>query len=256
VDPKNRYFIKSFVHEFRAQPKTPGARRIEKLESRVSERIPCSFSCVRDGFTFRDSFTEDRETMEDSLEDEILYQTYISHMNKFTFILPFIPQRLPTLNYALRILRLYLLKPEVFIVTFVSIVLIVYLQTANNLWGRPVIARLQNGLSKSPFSCSQILGKTIKSSNDSSWCTVGEKAAVFAIQGRRPHMEDRFVLAENFGDSGVSLFAVFDGHGGEVCSNHFYVTLRSCNNFISFFSSLLILPPIECPTAFKQKSWK
>ncbi|CAB3373634.1 Hypothetical predicted protein [Cloeon dipterum] len=157
--------------------------------------------------------------MEDSLEDEILYQTYISHMNKFTFILPFIPQRLPTLNYALRILRLYLLKPEVFFVTLISIVLLVYLQTANNLWGRPVIARLQNGLSRSTFSCPQLLSKTIKSSNDSSWCTVGQKAAVFAIQGRRPHMEDRFVLAEDFGDSGISLFAVFDGHGGELAAN-------------------------------------
>jgi protein phosphatase 1L len=195
----------------------------------VSERIPpCSLLFLLcpglpRACGFRDILgKEARETMEDSLEDEILYQTYISHMNKFTFILPFVPQRLPTLNYALRILRLYLLKPEVFIVTFVSIVLLVYLQTANNLWGRPVIARLQNGLSKSTYSCTrQLLGKTIKSSSsDSSWCTVGEKAAVFAIQGRRPHMEDRFVLAENFGESGVSLFAVFDGHGGEVFLAH------------------------------------
>jgi hypothetical protein len=184
--------------------------------------------------------------MEDSLEDEILYQTYISHMNKFTFILPFIPQRLPTLNYAFRILRLYLLKPEVFIVTFVSIVLLVYLQTANNLWGRPVIARLQNGLSKSTFSCPQLLGKTIKSSNDSSWCTVGENAAVFAIQGRRPHMEDRFVLAENFGDSGVSMFAVFDGHGGEVCysqiSLFIFNTITLLDNNIIYLSKLCNFP--------------
>lgn len=195
--------------------------------SRV-QAVSVAFSCVRNHPEFRDYSTEDRQTMEDSLEDEILYQTYISHMNKFTFILPFIPQRLPTLNYAFRILRLYLLKPEVFIVTFVSIVLLVYLQTANNLWGRPVIARLQNGLSKSTFSCPQLLGKTIKSSNDSSWCTVGEKAAVFAIQGRRPHMEDRFVLAENFGNSGVSLFAVFDGHGGEVRN----VSLIAASNYL------------------------
>ncbi|XP_059480770.1 protein phosphatase 1L [Neocloeon triangulifer] len=157
--------------------------------------------------------------MEDSLEDEILYQTYMVHMNKFAFVLPLLPQRLPTLNYALRLLRLYLLKPEVFVVTLVSVVLIVYLQTANNLWARPVIARLQNGLAKSNLSCPRLgPGKTIRG-NDSSWCSEGQKAAVFAIQGRRPHMEDRFVLAENFEESGVSFFAVFDGHGGDFAAN-------------------------------------
>lgn len=31
-------------------------------------------------------------------------------------------------------------------------------------------------------------------------------------------MEDRFVVHEDMNDTGVSLFAVFDGHGGEVSS--------------------------------------
>jgi protein phosphatase 1L len=29
-------------------------------------------------------------------------------------------------------------------------------------------------------------------------------------------MEDRFVVNNNINETGVSLFAIFDGHGGEV----------------------------------------
>ena len=53
--------------------------------------------------------------------------------------------------------------------------------------------------------------------NLSSWKLKQEYAAVYAVQGHRPSMEDRFVLNEEIGDTGVALFAIFDGHGGEVC---------------------------------------
>ena len=33
-------------------------------------------------------------------------------------------------------------------------------------------------------------------------------------------MEDRFVINDNINNTGVSLFAVFDGHGGEVRNNY------------------------------------
>ncbi len=42
-------------------------------------------------------------------------------------------------------------------------------------------------------------------------------AACFAVQGRRPKMEDRFTLVEHLAkDTPLQLFAVYDGHGGEV----------------------------------------
>lgn len=41
-------------------------------------------------------------------------------------------------------------------------------------------------------------------------------AACFALQGRRPKMEDRFTLIEKLGTTPLHLFAVYDGHGGEV----------------------------------------
>lgn len=51
--------------------------------------------------------------------------------------------------------------------------------------------------------------------DEKSWETVGKSAAVFAIQGRRKKMEDRFIVRETT-DVGVSIFAIFDGHSGEV----------------------------------------
>lgn len=42
------------------------------------------------------------------------------------------------------------------------------------------------------------------------------QAACYAIQGRRPRMEDRFTLVEKLAGTPLHLFAVYDGHGGEV----------------------------------------
>jgi Serine/threonine protein phosphatase len=50
-----------------------------------------------------------------------------------------------------------------------------------------------------------------------SWESQKGNVAAYALQGRRSKMEDRFVINENIDDTGVSLIAVFDGHGGEVC---------------------------------------
>lgn len=43
-----------------------------------------------------------------------------------------------------------------------------------------------------------------------------EQSACFALQGRRPKMEDRFTLVEKLGGTQLHLFAIYDGHGGEV----------------------------------------
>lgn len=34
------------------------------------------------------------------------------------------------------------------------------------------------------------------------------------------HMEDRFIINENINSTGISLFAIFDGHGGEFAANY------------------------------------
>ena len=49
-----------------------------------------------------------------------------------------------------------------------------------------------------------------------SWETKKGNAAVYAIQGRRPHMEDRFNIVYDLEHTQSSIYGIFDGHGGEV----------------------------------------
>ena len=51
-----------------------------------------------------------------------------------------------------------------------------------------------------------------------SWELRKGNVGVYAIQGRRPHMEDRFNVVNDLEHTNTSIYGIFDGHGGEVCS--------------------------------------
>lgn len=53
------------------------------------------------------------------------------------------------------------------------------------------------------------------SSKKLDWEFKGDYTAAYSIQGHRANQEDRFVI-HDIDNTGVSLFAVFDGHGGQV----------------------------------------
>lgn len=55
--------------------------------------------------------------------------------------------------------------------------------------------------------------------SQSSWDFKDKNVAVYSIKGRRPHMEDRFKVHSGGNGSKMSLFGIFDGHGGEVSIN-------------------------------------
>lgn len=55
------------------------------------------------------------------------------------------------------------------------------------------------------------------------WELQKDLAAAYALQGRRPHMEDRFNIVSDIEQTGISLFGIFDGHGGEVNIASFHV---------------------------------
>jgi len=48
-----------------------------------------------------------------------------------------------------------------------------------------------------------------------SWELRKDTIAVYSIQGRRPHMEDRF-NAVDLDQINASIYGVYDGHGGQV----------------------------------------
>ena len=49
-----------------------------------------------------------------------------------------------------------------------------------------------------------------------SWELRKGNVGVYAIQGRRPHMEDRFNVVNDLEHTNTSIYGIFDGHGGEV----------------------------------------
>ncbi|GFT07475.1 protein phosphatase 1L [Nephila pilipes] len=50
------------------------------------------------------------------------------------------------------------------------------------------------------------------------WELIEENCCVYAIKGRRPKMEDRFSVTKDK-ESGISLYGIFDGHGGEFAAD-------------------------------------
>lgn len=49
------------------------------------------------------------------------------------------------------------------------------------------------------------------------WEFKSHNVAVYSIQGRRDHMEDRFeVITDLVNKTHPSIFGIFDGHGGEA----------------------------------------
>lgn len=132
--------------------------------------------------------------MEDELDDKIIYQTYVSHMKLLSraawgLHLNASPAHL------WRLLRLYALKPEVVFIGTVIFVVFVYLQAAD-AWSRNLIGRLQCTLGRAGTRTkAQKLSffRTAEEVEKASWEMKVGPVAAYAVQGRRPRMEDRCV---------------------------------------------------------------
>jgi protein phosphatase 1L len=157
--------------------------------------------------------------MEDELEDRILYQTYLSHMkilSKLAVGFPF------SSSHMWRILRLYVLKPEILLFSALLVVLVVYLHSVE-VWSRNLLSKLHFSLGASvPSKIQRLQCFAPTDEGNVSWELKTDNVSVYAVQGRRQKMEDRFVVDENIDGCGVSLYAVFDGHGGEVCPRFYF----------------------------------
>lgn len=155
--------------------------------------------------------------MEDELEDRVLHQTYISFLKIFSRVSNSIAFDTPV-SYLWKMVRLYLLRSEVLVFTLAIIIFLMYLQTIG-LWSRTLLSRLSQAMS--PISAVQRMKLMEGSESDKqSWELKGSLSAAYAIKGRRMHMEDKFIINENINNTGISLFAIFDGHGGEFAANY------------------------------------
>lgn len=161
--------------------------------------------------------------MEDELDDKVIYQTYVSHMKIMSRIAWSVPLKLSHITFTSqiwRLLKMYVLKPEFIIFGTLVILILVYMQAVDE-WSRNLLGRLQFTINR-PGAKTKAERLSLFSSSDvekSCWQMKVGAVAAYAVQGRRPKMEDRFVINDNINNTGVALFAVFDGHGGEFAAN-------------------------------------
>lgn len=157
--------------------------------------------------------------MEDALEDKVLYQTYLIHIKLFSKVVVDLSLNMSMFNYFWRLCRIYLLKPEVLLFTLITILIYTYLHTTT---GGSI--NFLNGLRQTLSFSKRMQVSKYEIFNSSevekhSWQMKEGPIAVYAVKGRRPHMEDRFSMNVNINDTGTLLVAVFDGHGGEFAAN-------------------------------------
>lgn len=170
--------------------------------------------------------------MDDELEDEVYYQTLISHLRLLSRFVT-VSKNNAMLNHLVRSLRFYLWKPETVAVALAVVVLLIFRQSYE-VWYTNFLGRLLPAASKKlrlgdAFATGHRanLFMNIAGGGDwkgKTWELERQRANVYAIQGRRPRMEDRFsVLVDE--DTGIALYGIFDGHGGESAAEFVEKTL-------------------------------
>ena len=92
---------------------------------------------------------------------------------------------------------------------------------------------------KNNYQVSELQNDDVKPYWHFSYRNVG----VYAIQGRRAEMEDRFNVVVELQQSNTSLYGIFDGHGGQVfliTSMCQYIIILSLYLFVFFNFSIFI----------------
>lgn len=121
----------------------------------------------------------------------------------------------------------------------------------SEVWSRGFIGKISNSFGFSKGSRSGKLALLTSAAEKHSWEDKRGHSAVYAVQGRRPRMEDRFVIDENINDTGISMFAIFDGHGGEYAADFAKTVLvRNLNLKLTQSSHLASGKPVEQLSAF------
>lgn len=156
--------------------------------------------------------------MDDELEDLYfveLFQSSMKVLSRVSLTNPFSGSAM-YLNYFWRIIKMYLFKPEMLLATLILFIFLFFLHSADE-WGRNFMAHLKSGFGLKRPAFGGVRITTSAAAERESWEKKFESAAVYAVMGRRPSMEDRFVL-EQISGTDVNFFAVFDGHGGSMAA--------------------------------------
>lgn len=156
--------------------------------------------------------------MDDKIENKIIYQVYSTHMKLLTSKLTSAKNKLNSSQNMWKYVQFYAAKPEVL---FFLALLICLLLFSGNIFHSTngFLKKMNRSFSFIGFNNFQQLIIDEKEALSKNWKFEGKNVATYAIKGRRSQMEDRYVIKTNIMDTGISLFAIFDGHGGEVSNN-------------------------------------
>lgn len=153
--------------------------------------------------------------MDDYIEDKIIYQVYLTHMKLLSSKFTFVKNKVNSFYNMWKYVQFYMVKPEVLFFLALLLCLLIFsgnlLQSTNGF-----LKKIHRSFSFIGFNNFQHLMVDENDALSKNWKYEGKNVALYAIKGRRSHMEDRYVIKTNIMDTGISLFAIFDGHGGEV----------------------------------------
>ncbi|CAJ1065343.1 protein phosphatase%2C Mg2+/Mn2+ dependent, 1Lb [Xyrichtys novacula] len=124
-----------------------------------------------------------------------------------------------------RIMRYFLLRPETLFLLCISLALWSYFFHTDEV--KTIVKSSRDAVKMVKGKVAEMMQNerfggldALDAQFSKTWEFKSNNVAVYSIQGRREHMEDRFeVLTDLVNKSHPSIFGIFDGHGGEAAAD-------------------------------------
>ncbi|NWY95299.1 PPM1L phosphatase, partial [Loxia curvirostra] len=124
-----------------------------------------------------------------------------------------------------RIMRYFLLRPETLFLLCISLALWSYFFHTDEV--KTIVKSSRDAVKMVKGKVAEIMQNdrlggldVLDAEFSKTWEFKSHNVAVYSIQGRRDHMEDRFeVITDLVNKTHPSIFGIFDGHGGEATVN-------------------------------------
>uniref|UniRef100_A0A8C9FTF4 PPM-type phosphatase domain-containing protein n=1 Tax=Pavo cristatus TaxID=9049 RepID=A0A8C9FTF4_PAVCR len=142
-----------------------------------------------------------------------------------------------------RIMRYFLLRPETLFLLCISLALWSYFFHTDEV--KTIVKSSRDAVKMVKGKVAEIMQNdrlggldVLDAEFSKTWEFKSHNVAVYSIQGRRDHMEDRFeVITDLVNKTHPSIFGIFDGHGGEA-KEHFWERIKSCSDTVLSCSTI------------------
>uniref|UniRef100_A0A672FRA9 Protein phosphatase 1L n=1 Tax=Salarias fasciatus TaxID=181472 RepID=A0A672FRA9_SALFA len=143
-----------------------------------------------------------------------------------------------------RIMRYFLLRPETLFLLCISLALWSYFFHTDEV--KTIVKSSRDAVKMVKGKVAEMMQNerfggldVLDAEFSKTWEFKSNNVAVYSIQGRREHMEDRFeVLTDIVNKTHPSIFGIFDGHGGEAAADFAKAHLPEALHNLSYPSIL------------------